>query len=149
MRREEPFSLTSVLHAPGSSTRRIDFIRQSKTPRFRNNRFSSYLERTEDEKLWMCLLSLLIVASFFNAARAQGTTGSIAGTVIDANGAVLPNAIVTVDDQTIEPPSVKRLNRFAVIRLRKPKRVFPQTSVRCFRVAVLTSSREVNVCRST
>jgi len=48
------------------------------------------------KKLWICLLLLLIVSPLLNGTRAQGTTGSIAGTVIDAAGAVIPNATVTV-----------------------------------------------------
>ena len=40
-----------------------------------------------------CLLGVLLVAA---AASAQGSLGRLAGTVLDASGAVLPGATVTL-----------------------------------------------------
>jgi len=45
------------------------------------------------------LISLFLLLAFATAAFAQSNTGSITGVVADQNGAVVPNATVTVTNQ--------------------------------------------------
>jgi len=45
------------------------------------------------------LISLFVLLVFATAAFAQSNTGSITGVVTDQNGAVVPNATVTVTNQ--------------------------------------------------
>lgn len=45
----------------------------------------------------LTILTVLLMMFFYQSAvQAQGTTGSIAGTVVDSNGAVVPNAAIAV-----------------------------------------------------
>lgn len=50
-------------------------------------------------RILSCLTVLLLIFSYQSAVQAQ-TTGSIAGTIIDTNGAVVPNATVTVKGES-------------------------------------------------
>src|ERR1041384_3056453 len=65
------------------------------------------------------LISLFLLLVLVTAAFAQSNTGSITGVVSDQNGAVVPNATVTVTNQGTNEISLVSLRLFPV-RCKRP-----------------------------
>ena len=72
------------------------------------------------KKILWSLLILVIVLSHQFTIQAQ-TTGSIGGTVVDSNGAVLPNASITIKGQSGQSfPQLPQTTELIMFRLLLP-----------------------------